>query len=1050
MLKTLQQASKEELRTLVDFARLMVVKEQEVADAAEEIALKRAGALYTPTETLTRDWEQIVGYAAPGAATVETRSSPLWLRRLADAPAATFAVDSSLGLWQQTGASGWIQVTTGQVRAAADPSWPQFPVIAGETYVDPVGGRYLIPTLVWLDHTTGEISALGPGSGEFVGAAPAGNSYPDGLSDLIATPQEYVTALLKVSTGMLVGADLVAMEAAIESFERPGPWEDVRQPYFAKNSLGNVALDSDGRPISNPLRVVEVAFRGELNDYYRQLVRDHSISPATARTAGQFEAISWTLVGGMSGADARRFVATHTECVRVYKAAFYNEAMESDALYFRYCRMFIAWMAINRTVSERMQGIGDVDRMSSYDLTNLLYSYGVYQFDDMPVVYRRRLAKNLEKILSVKGTTQVFKDILGIFNLNKDIKIWKHYLVRYYPNKDTVLRIPRPLVEGEVVVAALESTAVLQAPSMEALAEQLREVSTFRAATVSVDGLSIVLQRVEDAEGDVATLEIIEEASGGIVADGFVEIGDIDYGLPEVGFQKADIDDPTAETTIANMDTSYLSDFDEFVSRDATWETSRADARDLAFSVVQTKYFSMSSAVDAVHNGMALAVLWGMLKDAQARGRTGAMQIDGANSLDGVVNMNLFEGFVACMTLTLWRFGVDDLIPHGESGVSTIIAARTDGSPFPNEGSLLPYSTVIERVADAPDPLYAQDIVNMMDRNIATAINIDNATNDTGRMDTVGGYDPRLGGEESRTVKRNAQLKSMWDYKFVSTYTTDAFGSSDRYSDWLDRVNPELAAWVRKMDSTGDYVNAILQLVLLIEDAIDSKNLNLPIALGMNDIVMTYIERMVRFFKAYTTDLRSFSTYLLIDRPAVESLRLMNLLAGLKVTWSRDDTADQIADFYRTLSYWSVSEGKDGGLLLDALGSLGKLKEQDIARLLDSLPSWYQYALRVSPAAKMHDKVSFKVKRSRREALTMSTRGQRPGDVVVIPVQDLFGLGHPTYATTGPSSALFNPSLGTDPGATLQPAEIVREELNASSRPRPQGLGDGSFIIPNS
>ena len=170
MLKTLQQASKEELRTLVDFARLMVVKEQEVADAAEEIALKRAGALYTPTETLTRDWEQIVGYAAPGAATVETRSSPLWLRRLADAPAATFAVDSSLGLWQQTGASGWIQVTTGQIRAAADPSWPQFPVIAGETYVDPVGGRYLIPTLVWLDHTTGEISALGPGSGEFVGA----------------------------------------------------------------------------------------------------------------------------------------------------------------------------------------------------------------------------------------------------------------------------------------------------------------------------------------------------------------------------------------------------------------------------------------------------------------------------------------------------------------------------------------------------------------------------------------------------------------------------------------------------------------------------------------------------------------------------------------------------------------------------------------------------------------------------------------------------------------------------------------------------------------
>jgi hypothetical protein len=1028
----------------------MVVKEQEVADAAEEVALQRAGALYTPTETLPRDWEQIVGYAAPGSATVETRLSPLWLHRLAEAPAATFAVDASTSLWQQTGSSGWIQVSTGQIRANADPSWPQFPVIAGETYVDPVNGRYLIPTLVWLDHTTGDVSAVGPGSGEFVGAAPAGNSYPDGLSDLIATPQEYVTALLKVSTGMLAGADLVAMKAAIESFERAGPWEDVRQPYFAKDSLGNVALGVDGRPIANPLRVVDVAFRGELNDYYRQLVRDHGISPATARTAGQFEIIGWTLVTGMSSADARRFVSAHTESVRVYKAAFYNEAMESDALYFRYCRMFIAWMTINRMVSERMQGIGDVDRMSSYDLTNLLYSYGVYQFDDMPVVYRRRLAKNLEKILSVKGTTKVFKDILGIFNLNKDIKIWKHYLVRYYPNKDTVLRIPRPLADGEVLVATLESTAAVRAASMQSLADQLTEVQTFRAATVSADGLSIVLQRVEDAKGDVATLEIVEDASGGIVADGFIEIGDVDYGLPEVGFQKADIDDPTAETTIANMDTSYLADYNEFVSRDTTWETSRKDARELAFSVVQTKYFSMSSAVDAVHNGMALAVLWGMLKDAQARGRTGAMLIDGANTLDGVVNMNLFEGFVACMTLTLWRFGVDDLIPHGESGVSTIISARTDGSPFPNEGSLLPYSTVIERVADAPDPLYAQDVVSMMDRNIATAINIDKATNDTGRMDTVGGYDPLHGGEESRTVKRNFQLRSMWDYKFVSTYTTDAFGSSERYSDWLDRVNPELATWVRRMDATGDYVNAILQLVLLIEDAIDSKNLNLPIALGMNDIVMTYIERMVRFFKAYTTDLRSFSTYLLIDRPAVESLRLMNLLAGLKVTWSRDDTADQISDFFRTLSRWAVSEGKEGGLFLDVLGSLGSLKEQDIARLLDGLPSWYNFALRVSPAAKMRDAVAFKVKGSRREALTVSTRAQRPGDVVVVPVQDLYGLGHPTYSATGSAGTLFSPSLGTDPGATLQPAEIVREELNASSRPRPQGLGDGTLIIPNS
>ena len=142
-----------------------------------------------------------------------------------------------------------------------------------------------------------------------------------------------------------------------------------------------------------------------------------------------------------------------------------------------------------------------------------------------------------------------------------------------------------------------------------------------------------------------------------------------------------------------------MSNYEEFISKDTTWETTKADARNLAFSVIQTKYFSINSAVDAVHNGMSLAFLWAMLKDAQARGRTSAMTIENANTLDGVVSMNLFEAFVAVLTLTLWRFGVDDIIPHGESGIAAIIAARTDGSAFPNEGSLLPYTTVIERLS---------------------------------------------------------------------------------------------------------------------------------------------------------------------------------------------------------------------------------------------------------------------------------------------------------------------------------------------------------------
>ena len=990
MLKSLEQVSKDELRSLVDFSRALVVKAQEVADAAEIEALSRAGVSFTPVDRPARDWEQIVGYAVPGTTIIETRRETAWYHRVSGSEAAVFGIDVEYGIWQKFSETSWLNVATGQPRTTVDPSWSLLNVPAGETYIDAIRGRYLVPTLVWLDHTTGETSALGPGTGEFVGDPTVTGVYPDGLSDLIPTPQEYLTAKLRLATADLSPSEKAALVAAIESFEAPGLWEDTRQPYFAKDALGNIALDEYGLPQVNPLRVVEVKYRGELNDYYRQLVRDFDISPLASRSAEQFEVIDWsTTVTGLSSDDAKRFVAAHTESVRVFKAAFYNEAMEADSLYFRYCRMFIAWMTVIRMVNDRMEGSLDIDRMSNYELTNLLYSFGIYQFDDMPAVYKRRFAKSLEKMLADKGTTSVFKDILGIFNLDKDVKIWKHYLVRYFPDNNVVLEFPRLPVDGEMAEVVLGTAIAVRGVTMEELAGNMLSEGSFR--TVIAKGRELICARAKDKpDVSISSVALIEADSGAILEFGEIKVGSTDYGLPEVGFQKVDMDDPTAEITVASTDAAYLSDYDEFVSRDSTWETSREDAKKMAFSVLQTKYFSIRSAVDTVYNGMAMALMWAMLKDAQARGRAGGMQLEGAATLNGVTSMNLFEAMVAALILTLWRFDVDDLIPHGEGGVSTIITARTDGAPFPGEGSLLPFSTKLERVADKPDPLLPQTIATMTDDNIDIALRMDIATNENVRYGAQG-YDPVKGGEETRTVGRNTELRRMWDHKFVGKYQTEAFGAAERYSEWLDEMNPELAAWVRSVDESGDYVNGILSVVFLIEDAIESKTLNLPATMGMDDILMLYVERMVKFFKAYTTDLRAFSIFLLIDRPAVESLRLMNLMAGMRATWTREDQLEELDDLFASLVKMVNDEGKSGHLLHDLLGVLdvlGRFKEQDIAKFLDSAPSWAMDYIRVEPAAVMHDSATFRAVPAFGDALTMATRRQRDGDVAMAKLSD--------------------------------------------------------------
>ena len=982
MLKSIQQVATEELRSLVEFSKGIIVKESEIADAAEVEAITRSGAGYKAVERASRDWRQVIAFTTPGSSIIESRQSASWVLRAVGRPAARLGIDTSGGIWEFFEIGGWLNEASGVARVNPDASWRMLDVPPGEVYVDPLNIRYYIPIMIWYDNSTGEYSTLGPSGNEFVENT-GGDTYvyPDGLSELISTSQEYVTAKINLASGIGTPEERARLEAAIISFEKPGLWEDVRQPLYATDVNGNVILDDRGIPQINPLRVVEVVYRGELNDYYRRLVRDHNLSPFIARTAEQFEIMTWSATtSALSANEQRRYVSIHSECVRVFKTAFYNEAYEGDPLYFAYCRMFIAWMAVMRMVNDKMAGVHDVDRMDSYDLTNMLYSFGIYSFDDIPLVYKRRFAKALHRMLGNKGTTNVFKDILGIFGLDRDIRIWKHYLVKYFPFTEHFITISRDVYEDEEeLVAYLDNGEYLKAPSLTALADRLLETGAYR--NVVVKERKIALRRQRDVEEiSVSSIAIIRKADGAIIEYGISEFGGTDFGAPEVGFHKVDIDDQNAESTVGLLETADIADYTEFVSKDPTWETSREDARQMAFSTLQTKYFSISSAIDTVYNGMSMGMIWSMLKDAEIRGRSGKLNVVGSASIPGVTGMTIFEALVGALILTLWRLDVEDIIPHGESGVSTIIAARNDGVPFPNEGTLLPFSVVLERVADKPDPLTAQNIASMNDTNIDIAQRIDMAGNDNARYGTQD-YHSLYGGEETRSYNIDVQLRKIWDHKFISKYQTAAFGASKTYSEWLYVKNPELMDWIKRADDSDDYTEALLTLTSLIGDTIESRTLNLPAILGVDDILLHYIERMIRFFKAYTTDLRQISTFLLIDRPATESVRLINLLAGLIAKLDFSNRLVDLKDLARAISRFSHDEVKQSGMFTELFEAINKLKEHEIVIIQDHMPVWALQYIRTNPAAVMQDSFNIRGINGLGDHLTMATRFQRNGDI---------------------------------------------------------------------
>ena len=256
-----------------------------------------------------------------------------------------------------------------------------------------------------------------------------------GLSDIISTPQEYVLAkLLYGREGEGYAADQrEAVRVAIAEFEKAGEFEDQRKPPFI--------IGRDGEPTTEPnpeRHLASVPFQGEHNLYYRHLVVDYGISPFTSRTTGQFEVLNTEKppdVDGLDDFSVRQFISIHSECAKIFKRTIYNDVYASDPLYLDFCRLFITWMAIIRTLNERTRITADIDHMGRYDLVNLLYSYGFYDLNKMTDVYQRRFLKQVNTLLASKGTDKVLRDILNIFKLGKSLKVWRHHVVKHYPHK---------------------------------------------------------------------------------------------------------------------------------------------------------------------------------------------------------------------------------------------------------------------------------------------------------------------------------------------------------------------------------------------------------------------------------------------------------------------------------------------------------------------------------------------------------------------------------------------------------------------------------------
>lgn len=115
---------------------------------------------------------------------------------------------------------------------------------------------------------------------------------------------------------------------------------------------------------------------------------------------------------------------------QLFMAVYYNEAMrQSNNLYDPFMAMAILFMTLQQMQSYYLHT--DITR-DFYDLESLKVLYDAYSvpfYPEIPFEYHKKIVKNINRLISYKGSSQVFFDLFQIFDLGT-MNIYHYYLTK--------------------------------------------------------------------------------------------------------------------------------------------------------------------------------------------------------------------------------------------------------------------------------------------------------------------------------------------------------------------------------------------------------------------------------------------------------------------------------------------------------------------------------------------------------------------------------------------------------------------------------------------
>ena len=209
---------------------------------------------------------------------------------------------------------------------------------------------------------------------------------------------------------------------SIGEYSSDGTFEPNRLPIHKIDPNICKLMDSDG--------LLDRLSEMYPNKKYIQYLGEKRIDIVKARTADSYDLLYFPK-DNLNDIFYSKFIYTYDECKEYFLTVIYNRHMsERYDRYDRYIGFSILTMTIQRMAVSLFENMIFRDFFDLDTLRIFLSSYNI-PYSELGIVRLRTIAKNLNKLLLKKGTSQVIFDILSLIDIG-NYSLYKYVLVKQH------------------------------------------------------------------------------------------------------------------------------------------------------------------------------------------------------------------------------------------------------------------------------------------------------------------------------------------------------------------------------------------------------------------------------------------------------------------------------------------------------------------------------------------------------------------------------------------------------------------------------------------